>query len=93
MRLTLVPPAHPILSGLVAVAGRERALVHIRLAGVAGEKGPLAAVGAGLDPDAVVAVFLEVDPHPGPAVPRLTVTVSSGTGCSVVPGVAMMPRP
>lgn len=65
MRLALGPPAHPKLAGLVAVAGREQALIQIGLDGVDGEKGPVAAVGAGLDPDAVVAVFLEVDPHPG----------------------------
>jgi len=65
MGFALVPPTHPVLAGFMGVAGGQGALVVIRLNRVNGEESPLAAVNAAFDPDAVMAVFLEVNADAG----------------------------
>ena len=64
MRDTFIPPAQAVFAGFMAVAGRQRTLVVIRLDGVDGEKAPNAAVDAAFYPDAVMTVFFKVDAHP-----------------------------
>ena len=64
MRDAFVPPAQAVFAGFVSIAGRQGALIIIRLDGVDGEKGPVAAVDAAFYPDAVMAVFFKVDAHP-----------------------------
>ena len=72
----------------MAVAGRQGALVVIRLDGINGDKHPVTVVDAAFYPDAIMSVFIKIDTHSTAifaqfdADSRLRGQVLLGIGCS-----------